>query len=65
MRIKWNSKRTLIGKTDLDDAYPSVQTNAQIAATCIVIVGKLAFLYLCLTFGTTPAPEEYTNISEA
>ena len=57
MRIKWPSKHILIGKIDLDDAYRSIHTNAQIAATFIAIVVKLAFLCLCLTFGTTPAPE--------
>ena len=64
MCIKCPSKRILIGKTDLDVAYQRVHANAQIASTCIAIVGKLAFLCLCLTFGTTPAPEEYTTISE-
>ena len=34
------------------------------ASTCIAIVEKLAFLCLRLPFGTTPAPVEYTTISE-
>ena len=34
-------------------------------STCIAIVEKLAFLYLGLPFGTTPAPAEYTTVSEA
>ena len=65
MRIKYPSKIILIGKTDPDAAYRRVHANAQIAAACIVIVGKIAFLYLRLPFGTTPAPEKYTTISEA
>ena len=65
MRIKWPSKCILIGETDLDAAYQRVHTNAQIASKCIVIVGKLAFLCLRLTFGIAPAPSEYTTISEA
>ena len=65
MRIKSPSKRILIGKTYIDDAYRHVHANSQIAATCIAIVRKLDFLYLCLPFGTTPAPAEYTTISEA
>ena len=43
----------------------TVHANAQIAATCISIVGKLAFLCLCLPFGATTAPAEYITISEA
>ena len=38
IRIKWPSKCIVIGKTDLDAAYRRVHANAQIAATCIVIV---------------------------
>ena len=64
MHIKWPSKCTLIIKTDLDAAYRCVHANAKIASTWIIIVGKLAFLCLSLTFSTTPAPEEYTTISE-
>ena len=37
----------------------------QITSTCIVIVGKFSLLFLQLPFGTTLAPEEYTEISEA
>ena len=58
MRIKWPSKRIVIGKIDLDAAYRRVHTNAQIASKFIAIVGKLAFLCLCLYFGTTPATAE-------
>ena len=54
MHTKWPSKCILIGKTDLDAAYLHVHTNAQIAATCIAIVKKLAFPCLRLTFDTTP-----------
>ena len=32
---------------------------------CIAIVNELSFLYLGLTFGTTPATAEYTTVSEA
>ena len=35
------------------------------ASTCIAIVNELSFLFLRLPFGTTPAPEEYTTVSEA
>ena len=35
------------------------------ASPCIAIVDELAFLCLRLPFGTTPAPAEYTTISEA
>ena len=52
-------------KTYLNAAYRYFHSNAQIAATCITIVGKLAFLCLSLTFGTTPVPSKYTAISEA
>ena len=65
MRIKWPSKRILIGKTGPDAAHPHVHANIYIAATCIPILGKPAFLYLRLPFGTTPAPEEYTTTSKA
>ena len=64
MRFNWTSKRILIGKTDLDASYRRVQANAQIASTYIAIVGKISFLCPRLTFGTTPAPEEYTTTGE-
>ena len=65
MRIKWPSKRIMIGKTDFYAAYRRFHTNAHIAVTCIAIVVKLSFLCLCLLFGTTTAQAEYTTISEA
>ena len=58
MRIKWSSKRILIGKTYLDASHRRVHANEQIASTFITIVGKLAFLYLHIPFGITPVPEE-------
>ena len=65
MRIRWPTKRILIGKTDLDAAYRRIHANAKTAFTCISIVNELAFLCLRLPFGTTTAPAEYTNVSEA
>ena len=65
VRIKWPSKRIMIGKTDLYAAYQCVRANAQLASTCITIVGKLAFLCLRLSFGATPALEEDTTISDS
>ena len=65
MRSRWTTKRILIGKTDLDAAYRQIHGNAETASTCIAIFDELAFLCLWLPFGTTPAPEEYTTISEA
>ena len=63
MHIKWPAKHILIGRTDPYAAYKRVHANTQMVATCIEIVGKLAFLCLHMSFGTTPAPEEYTTIS--
>ena len=57
--------RILIGKIDLDAAYRIIHSHTITASTCIVIVDELAFLCFRLTFGTTPAPAEYTTISEA
>ena len=51
-------------KTDLDAAYIQIHANAKTASTCIAIVEELAFLCLRLPFGTTPAPAEYTAVSE-
>ena len=65
MRSRWPTKQILIGKTDLDAAYRRIHTNVKTASTCIAIVDKLAFLFLRLPFGTTPAPAEYTTVSEA
>ena len=45
-------------------AYWRIHANSQIASTCIANVGILAFLYLRLNFGTTPAPAKYTTIIE-
>ena len=65
MQSRWPTKRILIGKTDLDAAYRQIHAHANIASTCIVIVDEPEFLCLRLPFGTTPAPAEYTTISEA
>ena len=65
MQIRWPTKRILIGKTDLDAAYHRIHAHANTALTCIAIVDELDFLCLRLPFGTTPAPAEYTTISEA
>ena len=59
------NKKILIGKIDLDAAYRRIHESAKTASTCIAIVNKLAFLCLRLPFGTTPAPAEYTTLSEA
>ena len=65
MRSICPTKRILIGKTDLDADYRRIHAHANTASTCIAIVDKLAFLCFGLPFGTTPAPAEYTTISEA
>ena len=65
LQIKWPTKRTLIGKTDLDAAYRQVDTNVTTTLTCNSIVYELAFLCQILPFGATPVPEEYINVIEA
>ena len=62
---RWPTKIIIIGKKDLDVAYRRIHAHANTASTCISIVDELAFLCLRLPFGTTPAPAEYTTISEA
>ena len=59
------NKRILIGKSDLDAAYRRIHANTKTASTCIEIFDELDFICLRLPFGTTPAPAEYTTISEA
>ena len=58
------NKKMLIGKTPLDTAYHRIHANTTTASTCITIVDELLFLCLVLPFGTTPAPSEYTTVSE-
>ena len=65
MRSRWPTKPIIIGKTDLDAAYRWIHAHAKTASTYIAIVDQLAFLCLRLPFGTTPAPAEFTTISEA
>ena len=65
MRSRWPTKRILIEKTDLDAAYRWIRANATTVLTCTAIVNDLDFLCLSLPFGTTPAPAEYTTVSEA
>ena len=65
MQSRWPTKRILIGKTDLDKVCLWIHANAKTASTCIAIVDELAFLCLRLPFGATPAPAEYTTVSEA
>ena len=64
MRSRWPTKQIFIGKIDLDTAYRKIHTNAKTALTWIAIVDELAFLCFRLPFGTTPAPAEYTTVSE-
>ena len=64
MRSIWPTKRILIGKIDLDAAYRRIHANAKTASTCIAILNELAFICLRLSFGTTPAQEEYNTVSE-
>ena len=63
-RSRWPTKRIFIGKTDLDAAYRQIHAHANTASAFIAIVDELAFFCLRLPFGTTPAPAEYTTISE-
>ena len=65
MQSRWPTEQIFIGKTDLDTAYLRIHANAKTAFTCIAIVNELAFLCLRLPFCTTPAPAEYTTVSEA
>ena len=65
MQSRWPTKQTLIRKIDLDASYLWIHAKATTASTCIAIVDELSFLCLRLTFVATPAPEEYTNVSEA
>ena len=65
MRSRWQTKRIIIGKTDLDAAYRRIHANAKTASTCIAIVNEIYSICLRLPFGTTPAPAEYTTVSEA
>ena len=59
------NKRIIIGKTDLDAAYFRIHANKTTASIGIAIVEGLDFICLRLPFGTTPAPAEYTTVSEA
>ena len=65
MRSRWPTKRILIGKIDLDAAYCPIHANTTTVLTFTAIVDKIDFLCLMLPFGTTPAPAEYTTVSEA
>ena len=65
MQIKWPSKSILIGKTGMDAAYRHIRANSWIASTFISIVDNISLLCLRLPFGTTPAPANYTTVSEA
>ena len=65
MRSRWPTERIIVGKIDPEAAYRQIHANVTTVLTCIAIVKELAFLCLRLPFGTTPAPAEYTNFSEA
>ena len=66
MRSKCPTKRILIEKkTDLEAAYRRIHANTTTTSTCIAMVDEPAFLCLRLPFGTTPAPSEYTTVSES
>ena len=64
MQNKCTAKRIFIGETDLNVAYHRIHENTTTVSTIIVILDTLAFLCLSLNFETTPAPAEYTTVSE-
>ena len=59
------NKTDIYWKTDLDAAYLQIHANDTTLVACIAILYKLAFLWLLLSFGTTPAPAEYMTVSKA
>ena len=55
----------MIRKTDIDATFWHIRINGQIESTSILIVENISLLCLCINFGTTPAPAEYTAVSKA
>lgn len=51
-------------KVDLDAAYHCIHAHWSFAVQCTVVIGAIAFLLLCLPFGTTAAPSEFCVVSE-
>jgi hypothetical protein len=54
----------IMSKIDLDSAYRRVHSAWSFAVQCIMFLGALAYLLLCLPFGATAAPSEFCVISK-
>ena len=55
----------LFNKTDLDAAYCRLHVALAYALLCITIIGRIAYLLIRLPFGSTPAADEFSTISES
>ena len=64
LRSRHPTTLILMTKIDLDAAYRRVHTFWSYAVQCIVFIGTIAFLLLCLPFGATAAPSKFCIISE-
>ena len=64
MRFRYKKKRILQSKTDMDSAYRRLHAALKAAATCITIIKDLAYLLLRLPFGSSPAPSEFSVVSD-
>jgi hypothetical protein len=54
----------LMSKADLDAAYRHVHMAWHLAIQCIVFLGGIAYLLLCLSFGAAATPAEFCVMSD-
>jgi len=62
--LQYPSTPIFISKMDLDPAHWHMHVSWKSAMTCICILSHMAYLILCLPFGTAAAPPEFCIASE-
>ena len=64
LQRKFTDKRILISKYDFSDEYRRMAHKASSAIQTILVHGKIAYIYLRLTFGASANPTVFCGLSE-
>jgi len=64
LRLAHPTKRILLSKYDLSDAYRRIANGAKAAVETILVVGQIAYIMLRLCFGGSTCPPTWCSFSE-
>ena len=64
LRTRFPQKRIFLQKVDFKSAYRRMHLSAGMAAKCVTVVRKLAYVSLRLPFGGRPCPSLWSDFSE-